>query len=46
MGCFAAKSVPLEQVPAKLDTWLLLHNVRIAVAAIASVLGIVAITAR
>ena len=43
---FAAKSVPLEQVPAKLDTWLLLHNVRIAVAAIASVLGIVAITAR
>jgi len=43
---FAAKSVPLEQVPAKLDTWLLLHNVRIALAAIASVLGIVAITTR
>jgi|SRR5215475_1147171 len=43
---FASKSVPLDQVPAKLDTWLLLHNVRIALAAIASVLGIVAITAR
>jgi hypothetical protein len=43
---FATKSIPVEQVPAKLDTWLLLHNARIALAAIASVLGIVAITAR
>ena len=37
---FAAKSVPLDQVPAKLETWLLNHNVRIALAGAASVLGI------
>jgi Domain of unknown function (DUF1772) len=41
---FSAKLVPLEQVPAKLDTWLALHNLRIALAVIASVLGVVAIT--
>jgi Domain of unknown function (DUF1772) len=41
---FAAKSISLDQVPTKLDTWLMLHNVRIALAAIASVLGIVALS--
>jgi Domain of unknown function (DUF1772) len=41
---FAGRSVPLEQVPAALDTWLLVHNVRIALAALASVLGVVAIS--
>jgi len=41
---FAAKLVPLDGVPAKLDTWLMIHNVRIAFAAIASVLGIAAIS--
>lgn len=38
-GAFAAKSVPLDQVPAKLDAWLLLHNLRIALAVAASALG-------
>ncbi|NTJ66648.1 DUF1772 domain-containing protein [Agrobacterium rhizogenes] len=41
---FAAKLVPLDEVPARLDTWLMIHNVRIALATIASVLGIVAIS--
>ena len=40
---FAAKSIPLDQVPARLHTWLMIHNVRIALAAVASVLGILAI---
>jgi hypothetical protein len=41
---FASKSIPVDQVPARLDTWLMIHDVRIALAAIASVLGIVAIS--
>jgi uncharacterized membrane protein len=41
---FAAKSVSPEQVPAALNTWLVLHTVRIALALIASVLGIVAVS--
>jgi len=41
---FVAKSVPLDQLPGKLDTWLMIHNLRIALAVVASVLGIVAIT--
>ncbi len=40
---FAAKSIPPDQVRAKLDTWLLIHNVRIALAGIASVLGVLAL---
>ena len=40
---FAGRSIPLDQVPAALDTWLLVHNVRIALALLASVLGVVAI---
>ncbi|WP_221997968.1 anthrone oxygenase family protein [Rhizobium laguerreae] len=40
---FAAKSVPLDQVPARLDTWIMMHNIRIALAVVASMLGILAI---
>jgi hypothetical protein len=32
----------MDQVPAKRDTWLMTHNLRIALAAVASVLGVVA----
>ena len=39
---FVVRSVPLDQVPAKLATWLMLHNLRIALAAVASVLGVIA----
>lgn len=41
-GLRQQKAVALDQVSAKLDTWLL-HNVRIALALAASVLGIVAV---
>lgn len=41
---FAAKSIPLDQVPARLDTWLAVHYGRIALAAVASVLGILAVS--
>ena len=40
---FATKSFPLDQVPARLDTWLMVHNVRILLATVASVLGILAV---
>ncbi|MDH7796228.1 MULTISPECIES: DUF1772 domain-containing protein [unclassified Beijerinckia] len=40
---FAAKAVPLDQVSGKLDSWLLLHSLRIVLALVASILGIVAI---
>jgi hypothetical protein len=43
-AAFAAKSVPLDQVAAKLDTWLLMHNLRIALAVAASVIGVWAIS--
>ena len=39
---FVARSLPLEQVIAKRDLWLMLHTVRIALAALASVLGFIA----
>lgn len=39
---FAARSLPIDQVRVKLDTWLMLHNLRIALAAAASVLGVIA----
>ena len=42
-AAFAGKAVALDQVSAKVDAWLQLHNIRIALALIASVLGIVAI---
>jgi Domain of unknown function (DUF1772) len=41
---FAARSLPIDQVPAKRDTWLMIHNLRIALAAVASVLGVIAIS--
>ena len=43
-AAFAARATALDQVSAKLDTWLLLHYLRVAVALTASVLGILAIT--
>lgn len=43
-AAFATKAVALDQVSAKLDTWLLLHYLRVAVALTAPVLGILAIT--
>ena len=41
-SAFAAKSIPLEQVPATLNSWLSLHAVRIALGLCASVVGLVA----
>lgn len=43
-AAFAAKSVPLDQVSAKHDSWLLIHNLRIALAILASALGVWAIS--
>lgn len=40
---FTAKSVSPDQVRAKLDAWLLIHNVRIALAGISSALGVLAL---
>jgi len=42
-AAFTRKAIALDQVSAKLDTWLPLYNVRIALALAASVLGIVAV---
>jgi hypothetical protein len=42
-AAFAAKSIPLDQVPAKLDTWLLIHNLRMILAVAASALGMWAV---
>ncbi|RYE23709.1 MAG: DUF1772 domain-containing protein [Sphingobacteriaceae bacterium] len=39
---FVARSLPIEQVPAKRDMWLMLHTFRIALAALASILGVIA----
>lgn len=41
---FVAKSLPLDQVSGKLDAWLMIHNLRITLAVMASVLGIVAVS--
>ncbi len=41
---FAAKAIPIDQVPAKLDTWQMIHNLRIALAVAASALGVWAIS--
>lgn len=40
----AQKSVPLDRVRSTLNTWLGVHGVRILLATIASVLGIIAIS--
>lgn len=45
-GQFAARSLPLDHVLTKRDLWLILHNFRIVLAALASVLGIIAISHR
>ncbi|TIL97327.1 MAG: DUF1772 domain-containing protein [Mesorhizobium sp.] len=39
---FAAKALPLDQVPDRLNTWIMIHYVRIGLAAAASVLGLLA----
>ncbi|RWN24536.1 DUF1772 domain-containing protein [Mesorhizobium sp.] len=41
---FAAKALPLDQVPDRLNTWIMIHYVRIGLAAAASVLGVLAIS--
>lgn len=43
-GQFAAKLVPLDQVPQLLGTWLMIHWIRVALATVGSVLGILAIS--
>ena len=45
-GQFTARSLPLDQVVAKRDMWLMLHSFRIVLAALAAVLGIIAINHR
>lgn len=43
-AAFASKSIPADQVTGKLDTWLMIHNLRIVLAFIASALGVWAIS--
>lgn len=43
-GQFAARSLALDQVLTKRDMWLMLHSFRIVLAAVASVLGIIAVS--
>lgn len=43
-AAFAAKSIPVDQVAGKLDTWLMIHNLRIVLAFIASALGVWAVS--
>jgi hypothetical protein len=40
---FATKSIPLDQGAVRLDTWLMVHDGRLALATVESVLGILAI---
>ena len=42
-GQFVARSLPMEQISEKLNTWLMLHNIRITLAALASVFGVIAL---
>lgn len=42
-AAFAAKSIPLDQVPPTLDRWLLLHWLRIALGFAATAAGILAV---
>jgi Domain of unknown function (DUF1772) len=39
-AAFAARSIPVDQVSGKLNTWLMIHNLRIVLAVLASVLGV------
>lgn len=43
-AAFAAKAIPVDQVSGKLDTWLMIHNLRIVLAFAASALGVWAIS--
>lgn len=43
-AAFAAKSIPVDQVSSKLDTWLMIHNLRIVLAVAASALGVWAVS--
>ena len=43
-AAFAAKSIPVDQVSSKLDTWLMIHNLRIVLAFAASALGVWAVS--
>ncbi|PDT32626.1 hypothetical protein CO671_28795 [Rhizobium sp. M10] len=43
-NAFAARAVAVDQVSAKLDTWLFVHNFRIALAFAASSLGVWALS--
>lgn len=40
---FAAKSIAVDQVPARLNSWLMIHYARIALAAVGSAFGVLAI---
>lgn len=40
---FVTRSIPLDQVPGRLDIWLMFLNVRILLATAASALGILAV---
>ena len=43
-AAFAAKSIPVDQVPGKLGSWLIIHNFRIVLAVAASALGVWAVS--
>lgn len=43
-SAYAAKTVPIDQVSGKLDTWLMIHNLRIILAVAASALGVWAVS--
>ncbi|MCA1458765.1 DUF1772 domain-containing protein [Bradyrhizobium sp. BRP22] len=43
-AAFAAKAVPVDQVSSKLDTRLIIHNLRIMLALVASALGVYAVS--
>lgn len=43
-AAFAAKAIPIDQVSGKLDTWLMIHNLRIVLAFAASALGVWAVS--
>jgi hypothetical protein len=43
-AAFAAKTIPVDQVSGKLDSWLMIHNLRIVLAFAASALGVWAVS--
>jgi uncharacterized membrane protein len=43
-AAFASKSIPLDQAPARLNAWLIVHSVRIALALAGSALSVLAIS--